>query len=96
MSHQEGFSNAILEAMSMSLPLIVTDVGGNAEAVENNITGYVVEKQNIDALTHSLAKLISLKGQRTKMGLAGKRLLEKFSLDSCVANYISVYKDLLS
>ena len=94
-SHQEGFSNAILEAMSMSLPLIVTDVGGNAEAVENNITGYVVEKQNIDALTHSLAKLISLKGQRTKMGLAGKkRLLEKFSLDSCVANYISVYKDL--
>ena len=90
-SHQEGFSNAILEAMSMSLPLIVTDVGGNAEAVENNITGYVVEKQNIDALTHSLAKLISLKGQRTKMGLAGKKDCWRNSRWIHVLQIISVF-----
>ena len=41
-SHQEGFSNAVLEGMAASLPMIVTDVGGNAEAVLDGECGIVV------------------------------------------------------
>ena len=38
----EGFSNAILESMRAGLPMVVTDVGGNAEAVVDGRTGFVV------------------------------------------------------
>ena len=41
-SHQEGFSNAILEGMAAKLPMVVTDVGGNKEAVISGETGFVV------------------------------------------------------
>src|SRR5205823_891079 len=41
-SHEEGFANAILEGMTTGLPMIVTDVGGNAEAVVHEKTGLVV------------------------------------------------------
>ena len=35
----EGFSNAVIEQMATGLPMIVTDVGGNAEAVADGKTG---------------------------------------------------------
>ena len=41
-SWEEGFSNVILEAMAAGLPMIVTDVGGNPEAVLDGETGLVV------------------------------------------------------
>ena len=41
-SHQEGFSNALLEAMAASLPVIATAVGGNIDAVRDNDTGLLV------------------------------------------------------
>ena len=41
-SHEEGFSNAIIEYMATGLPTIATDVGGNPEAVLNEKTGLIV------------------------------------------------------
>ena len=41
-SDYEGLSIALLEAASMGLPAVVTNVGGNAEAVADGVTGYVV------------------------------------------------------
>ena len=41
-SRSEGFSNAIVEAMAASLPVVATKVGGNAEAVADDISGLIV------------------------------------------------------
>ncbi len=41
-SHQEGFSNALLEAMAANLPAIATAVGGNIDAMRDNDTGLLV------------------------------------------------------
>jgi len=49
-SHEEGFSNVILESMAASLPVIATDVGGNREAVLDGITGWVVPPEDPKAL----------------------------------------------
>jgi glycosyltransferase involved in cell wall biosynthesis len=42
-SHEEGFSNVILEAMAAGLPLVATRVGGAQEAVLDGVTGWLVQ-----------------------------------------------------
>ena len=45
-SHEEGFSNAILEYMASSPPLVVTDIGGN-RGIKNKTNGYLVNVGDI-------------------------------------------------
>lgn len=94
-SHEEGFSNAILEAMASGLPLVVTDVGGNAEAVVNGETGLVVPPRDIEAMAQAIGTLTADMDTARAMGAAGrKRVQETFSLDLCVDKYDTLYRDL--
>jgi glycosyltransferase involved in cell wall biosynthesis len=95
-SHQEGFSNAIIEGMQAGLPMIVTDVGGNAEAVVDGETGLVVAPRNPDALADAILRLASDGELRRRFGEAGRRRVEEqFSLEGCVAAYEALYSGLL-
>lgn len=95
-SHQEGFSNAILEAMSLGLPMIVTDVGGNAEAVLNGETGVVVPPRDPEALAEPIVLLAREPLLRESYGAAGrKRIEDLFLLEACVAKYEALYRGLL-
>jgi len=95
-SHQEGFSNAILEGMAAGLPMVVTDVGGNAEAVIDGVTGRVVPPRDPGAIAAALQPLIADPERRRSMGAAGaRRAREHFSLDACVAGYLRLYSELL-
>jgi len=94
-SHEEGFSNAILEGMAAGLPMVVTNVGGNAEAVANEHTGFVVESKNPVALADSLLKLALSPESRIKFGAAGKEKIEqRFTLIECAKNYAAFYQSL--
>jgi glycosyltransferase involved in cell wall biosynthesis len=94
-SHQEGFSNSILEGMAAGLPMIVTKVGGNPEAVLDKVTGLVVPVGDGFALGESLVQLARDSGLRDRYGQAGRqRVQERFSLGSCVAAYHHLYDDL--
>lgn len=91
-SHQEGFSNAILEGMGAGLPMIVTDVGGNAEAVLDGITGCVVPAQQPAALAAALRRLATDAGLRGRLGTAGReRVAAQFTLSQCVHRYEELY-----
>lgn len=94
-SHEEGFSNAVIECMAAGLPLVVTDVGGNSEAVSDKVTGYVVPPQRPDELGQALLHLALDKSRRISFGKAGKeRVNDLFSLSSCVDNYVNIYQSL--
>ena len=94
-SHEEGFSNAILEAMAVGLPMVVTNVGGNAEAVQDKVTGLVVEPKNPEHLSEALLTLSLSPEQRKIYGSAGKkRVYENFTLSQCVDQYENFYKQL--
>lgn len=96
-SHEEGFSNAVIEGMAAALPMIVTDVGGNAEAVQNGITGLVVPPHNPTALGHAVLQLASDPDLRARMGAkARERAEQQFSLQSCVLKYDRLYRGLLN
>lgn len=91
-SHEEGFSNAVLEGMAASLPMVVTNVGGNGEAVIDGSTGVVVPARHPEVLGQALLGMGLDAPARKAMGERGAlRAQETFSMRSCVEQYIAMY-----
>jgi L-malate glycosyltransferase len=96
-SRSEGFSNAIVEAMAASLPVVATDVGGNAEAVQDGVSGIIVPSEDVAALSAAILQLLSDPSKAKEMGLEGKRLAsERFTTDAMMKQITSVYISLLN
>lgn len=94
-SHEEGFSNFVLEGMSAGIPMIVSDVGGNPEAVVNGVTGMVVPPHNANELATAMSYLIDNRDDADKMGRAAQvRAREEFSIMQSVSGYCQVYQSL--
>ncbi len=95
-SRSEGFSNAIIEAMAESLPVVATDVGGNAEAVKDGVTGFIVPSEDVAALSNAIIGLLSDPAKAKEMGSAGReRVLERFTIDAMMHQITRVYTSLL-
>ena len=95
-SRSEGFSNAIVEAMAASLPVVATNVGGNAEAVQDGVSGVIVPAEDSDALAAAIVHLLSNPAKARQMGAEGKRLVaEKFTTEAMMTQIINVYGSLL-
>jgi L-malate glycosyltransferase len=96
-SRSEGFSNAIVEAMAASLPVVATDVGGNAEAVEDGVSGYIVPPEDPEALAAAIVRLLSDPIGAEEMGQAGKRrAAERFTTDAMMRQITGAYARLLA
>lgn len=78
--HNECFPLVLLEGMKHSLVPISTREGAIPDIIEENITGFLVEKQNPEALAETMQKLVKDPVLATKMGEAGReRYLRMFS-----------------
>ncbi len=94
-SHQEGFSNALLEAMAARLPVVASDIGGNRDAVIENETGFLVPVRDPRALAAAILSLANSAELRRGLGEAGRRRVEQhFSLQACVDRYERLYRAL--
>lgn len=71
-SHSEGLSIALLEACRAALPIVATDVGGNAEVVDDGQTGLLVPASNAAALQEALQRLLGDASLRTQLGNAAE------------------------
>jgi glycosyltransferase involved in cell wall biosynthesis len=92
-SHEEGFSNSLIEAMGQGLPVIATAVGGNVDAVTHEKTGLLVPARNPEALAVALLRLSKDAGFRQQLGSAAReRVVSHFSIDDCVARYLNLYR----
>jgi sugar transferase (PEP-CTERM/EpsH1 system associated) len=93
----EGISNTILEAMASALPVIATAVGGNADLVLHDKTGFIVPPADPQAMAQQIIALAGNPWQAQKMGQAGRqRVLERFSMQAMVSTYQGVYDQQLS
>ena len=96
-SRSEGFSNAIVEAMAASLPVVATNVGGNPEAVKDGVTGFVVPAEDSTALSVAILRLLADPNRARVMGIAGKAVAaEQFTTHAMMNRIISVYASLLT
>lgn len=96
-SHEEGFSNALLEGMAAGLPMIATHVGGNAEAIIDQENGLIVPAKDPARLADAVLHLANDPPLRARLGAAARaRVAEKFSLERCVDGYDALYRALLA
>ncbi len=92
----ESFGVAILEAGACGKPVVVSNVGGLSEIVENGKTGLIVEKQNTKALAEGIEKLLVNINLRNEMGNNGRmKVLQEYNWADSVDKMISIYKSVL-
>ena len=95
-SYEEGFSNAVLEAMAAGKPAIVTATGGNIDAVIDGETGLLVPVKDAAATAAAIATLARSAAFRHRLGTSAReRALECFSHRHCLDGYLELYKGLL-
>jgi glycosyltransferase involved in cell wall biosynthesis len=95
--HQEGCSNAIMEYMSVGLPVVCSAGGGNPELVLEGETGCLVPSGDSAALADALAFLAARPEIARRLGDAGRRrILEDFSVPRLVHGTERVYWEALS
>jgi glycosyltransferase involved in cell wall biosynthesis len=96
-SRNEGFSNALIEAMGSRLPCVATRVGGNAEALTDGVNGFLVESEDEDAMADRLLRLLREPELRREMGRAARQTVEsRFSMNAMMTRLINIYGELLA
>jgi L-malate glycosyltransferase len=92
----EGLPNALLEYMAASLPVIVSDIGGNAELVDDGVTGLLVPPRDSDALSAALLQLLRDPSLAQQLGRSGREFTERnFSFERMVQQVEDLYGELL-
>lgn len=83
-SWHEGMANTNLECAAMGRPIITSNIHGCLEAVNDESSGFLCEKQNVKSLYNAMRKFTNLSYEsRKSMGLAGRKHMEK-NFDKCL------------
>lgn len=76
-SYHEGMSNVLLEAAATGRPLITSDIPGCREAVEQNVSGFLVKAKDSGSLYQAMRQIMEMSREdRAAMGRAGREKME--------------------
>ena len=91
-SLEEGFCNALLEAMAAGRPVVTTTAGGNPEAVVDGETGVLVPPADAEALSTAMLDVLGRPDRGRALGEAGRRrATSQFSTATMVERYQQTY-----
>jgi glycosyltransferase involved in cell wall biosynthesis len=95
-SYSEGLPTSVIEAASIGLPIIATDVGGTREIITTGKTGILVQARDVEQLAEELCRLCADAELRGKLGKNARILAErKFNWDKITGEYIKLYTSLV-
>ncbi len=90
--YREGLPRTSMEAASMGLPIVTTDVVGCRETVTDGVNGFLVPPQNVPALAEAIEKLILDPDLRLRMGKAGReKAVREFDIAQIIDRHLEVY-----
>jgi glycosyltransferase involved in cell wall biosynthesis len=91
-SSYEGLSHALIEAMTLGTPVIATDAGGNAELVENGVTGLLVPLGNESALLAALKDIEQNRVAARSRAVNAQTRMKKFSTETMLRETATLLK----
>lgn len=96
-SDTEGLPMVLLQASASALPILATAVGGNAEVVQHNLTGFLVPRGDAMALAGAMERTTCLNGfDRARLGGAGRQFThDNFGIGHIVDLWEQLYRQLL-
>ncbi|WP_419176477.1 glycosyltransferase [Desulfosediminicola sp.] len=95
-SHNEGLPMFVLEANSYGKPVVATDVGGVADAIVDNLNGYLIQPNDVEMLAVRLKQLIVDNDLRLTMGAAARKIAEEeFDIKKIVEKLSLIYSKML-
>ena len=95
-SRQEGTPNSLLEAQWLGCPVIATKAGGTVDAVQHNITGLLMDVNDVAALTQGLISLLKNKTLRKEFREAGPSFIKThFSVKRMTDETLALYQSAL-
>ena len=86
----EGFGLVFLEAGATKLPSIGGNIGGSAEAIVDNTTGFIVDGQNISAIKEKLQYCLNNRQELTKMGFNAYQRAQEFAWPNIINKIVKV------
>ncbi|MDC1169146.1 glycosyltransferase family 4 protein [Candidatus Pelagibacter ubique] len=94
----EAFGRVAVEAQSMEKPIIASDIGGSNETIIDNVTGFLFQSGNAEALSKKIIEVLQLDKSRLKsIGIEGrKNIIKKFNVEKMCFSTYSEYKKLLN
>ena len=94
----ETFGRVAVEAQSMEKPIIASDIGGSNETISDNVTGFLFQSGNAEALSKKIVEALQLDESRLKsIGIEGrKNIIKKFNVEKMCFSTYSEYKKLLN
>lgn len=96
-STSEGFGIVLLEAMSVSCPVVATDIDPINHIVEHRRSGLLVAPENHIAFAEALVELVSCPALARELGSAGRsRCIDEFSLEKALGKMHELYETLLA
>ena len=97
-SYREGLSRSLLEAASMSRPIVTCDVPGCRDVVEDGVNGFLCKVRDAKSLANAISKIIALSAsQRKSLGQNGReKIIAEFSDDIIIKKYITTIQETLS
>lgn len=96
-SRAEGLSNALLEAMAASRPVVATAVGGTTEVIEGERTGLLVPPGDVDAMAHAVVGLLAEPARAARVAAEGRRwVTDEYEARAAVARLERLYTDRLA
>jgi len=84
-SAYEGFSHQLLEVMSLGVPIVTTDIGGNPELIENEKDGLLVPYDDYDALFKAVKRMLTNETLRNEVTEMAQKRVATFSLQRMIA-----------
>jgi len=95
-SYSEGLGISVMEAASIGLPIIATDVGGTREIIEDGKTGFLIKAGDAEQLEHKLLGLLTNTDLREELGRNARIFVkQKFDWDKIAEKYIELYSTLI-